>query len=347
MPKEQKRPTIDDIARRAGVSKGAVSFALNGRPGVSAETRQRILEIAAQLNWRPNSAALALGQSRAGVVGFVLNRPARILGTETFFPELLSGIQLGLSPSHIALHMLVVSSVDEEVETYREWWHAHRVDGVILVDPRADDPRIRVLEELGMPAVQIGSHASRGSRVPTVWIDDAEAARTLFGYVAALGHKRIAHVAGTAEFEHTHLRTDALQELVEQFGLDWAASTPTDYSAEAAAAETRRLLSRGKRPTAIVYDNDVMALAGLRVAHEMGVDVPRELSIASFDDSLMVRLVRPSITTLTRDTVELGEQAARMLLAQLAGETHEESAAGPTPRLSARESTAPPPAGRA
>ena len=97
------------------------------------------------------------------MVGFVLNRPARILGTETFFPELLSGIQLGLSPSHIALHMLVVSSVEEEVETYREWWHAHRVDGVILVDPRADDPRIRVLDELGMPAVQIGSHASRVS----------------------------------------------------------------------------------------------------------------------------------------------------------------------------------------
>lgn len=342
MPPANKRPTIEDIARRAGVSKGAVSFALNNRPGVSPATRQRILDIAHELNWRPNSAARALGQSRAGVIGFVLNRPARILGTETFFPELLSGIQLGLSPSRTALHMLVVSDLDEELETYREWWHAHRVDGVIVIDPRTADPRVDLLEELGLPAVQIGSHASHDSGVPTVWVDDTEAARTLFGYLAALGHRRIAHVAGTAAFEHTLLRTQALQECLAQFELEWAHSTATDYSAPAATAETRRLLSRKKRPTAIVYDNDVMAAAGLRVAHEMGVAVPQELSIASFDDSLMMRLVRPSITTLTRDTVELGELAARTLLELLGAAGPVPSVPGPAPQLSVRESTAPP-----
>lgn len=342
MATTNKRPTIGDIAKRAGVSKGAVSFALNDRPGVGPETRQRILEIARELNWRPNSAARALGRSRAGVIGFVLNRPARILGTETFFPELLSGIQLGLSPSRMALHMLVVSSLDEELEAYRDWWHAQRVDGVIVVDPRADDPRIALLEELGLPAVQIGSHASTDSAVPTVWVDDAEAARTLFGYVAALGHRRIAHIAGTAEFEHTVLRERSLEQCAAQFELDWAQSTPTDYSAEAAASETRRLLSQAMRPTAIVYDNDVMAAAGLRVAHEMGVAVPGRLAIASFDDSLMMRLVRPSITALTRDTVELGEVAARTLL-ELLGDGSVSSAPGPVPQLSVRESTAPPP----
>jgi len=323
-----------------------VSFALNDRPGVSAATRQRILEIAQELNWRPNSAAQALGQARAGVIGFVLNRPARILGTETFFPELLSGIELGLSPTHTALHMLVVSTVEEELETYREWWHAHRVDGVIVVDPRANDPRTALLEQLGLPAVQIGSHASRGGAVPTVWIDDAEAARTLFGYMAALGHRRIAHVAGTAAFEHTLLRAQTLEQCVSQFELEWGQSTPTDYSAEAAASETRRLLSQASRPTAIVYDNDVMAAAGLRVAHEMGVAVPSQLAIASFDDSLMMRLVRPSITALTRDTVELGEVAARTLLELLAGDGAASSVPGPQPELSVRESTAPPPGAR-
>ncbi|GAA4183961.1 LacI family DNA-binding transcriptional regulator [Gryllotalpicola kribbensis] len=343
MPPQPRRATIGDIARRAGVSKGAVSFALNDRPGVSAETRQRILAIAQELNWRPNSAAQALGQSRAGVIGFVLNRPARILGTETFFPELLSGIQLGLSPAHTALHMLVVSSLEEEVETYREWWHAHRVDGVIVVDPRANDPRLALLDELGLPGVLIGSHPSRDTSVPTVWVDDSEAARTLFGYLAALGHRRLAHVAGTAEFEHTLLRSEVLQSFVGQFSLESATSTPTDYSAEAAASETRRLLSLPERPTAIVYDNDVMALAGLRVAHEMGIAVPGSLSIASFDDSLMVRLVRPSITTLTRDTVELGEVAVRTLLDALDATAPVPSRPGPAPQLSVRESTAPPP----
>jgi len=339
---QPKRPTIGDIARKAGVSKGAVSFALNGRPGVSAETRQRILAIAGELNWRPNSAAQALGQSRAGVIGFVLNRPARILGTETFFPELLSGIELGLSPSRTALHMLVVSDLDEELDTYREWWHAHRVDGVIVIDPRMNDPRSKLLVELGMPAVQIGSHPSRETEIPTIWVDDIEAANTLFGYIAALGHRRIAHVAGTAEFEHTALRMATLKDCAEQFDLEWVRSAATDYSADAAASETRTLLAGKSRPTAIVYDSDVMALAGLRVADEMGVAVPGELSIASFDDSLMVRLVRPSITTLTRDTVELGELAARALLDQLDSDEPVPSMAGPVPKLSVRESTAPP-----
>ena len=343
MESRQRPPTVADIARRAGVSKAAVSFALNGRPGVSAQTRQRILAIARELNWRPNSAARALGQARAGAIGFVLNRPARILGTETFFPELLSGIQLGLSPGHTALQMLVVTSLEEELETYREWWQARRVDGVILVDPRRDDPRPALLGQLGLPAVQIGSRPSAHPAVPAVWVDDAEAARTLFGYLGALGHRRIAHIAGAAEFEHTLLRVQSLQECAQQLGLEWAQSLPSDYSAEAAADRTRRLLSAARPPTAIVYDSDVMAAAGLRVAHEMGATVPGALSLASFDDSLLVRLVHPAITSLTRDTVELGELAARTLLARLAGEDAPAgSVPGPALRLSVRESTAPP-----
>jgi DNA-binding LacI/PurR family transcriptional regulator len=104
------RPTIADIAERAGVSKGAVSFALNGRPGVSEETRRRILAVADEMNWRPHRAARSLGNSRAGAVGLILSRPARTLGLEPFFGQIVSGLQAGLAEDGTALQLLVVDS---------------------------------------------------------------------------------------------------------------------------------------------------------------------------------------------------------------------------------------------
>ena len=111
----RRRATLSDIATRLGVSKAAVSFALNGRPGVSEELREQVLAVAAELHYRPSSAALALGGSRADVIGLVLNRPARTLGTEAFFPELMAGIQAGLAPTHTGLQTLVVASLADEI----------------------------------------------------------------------------------------------------------------------------------------------------------------------------------------------------------------------------------------
>ncbi|WP_113719039.1 LacI family DNA-binding transcriptional regulator [Arthrobacter dokdonensis] len=337
-----KRATIADIAARAGVSAGAVSFALNNRPGVSASTRARILEIAREMHWRPHSAARALGGARAGTIGFVLNRPARTLGTESFFGDLISGIQLGLSGSHVGMNLLVARDLQEELDTYQEWWNGHQVDGVIVIDPRTDDPRVQLLDELGMPTIVVGSRPSSEGSAPSVWIDDSEAALTVFKYLHALGHTRIAHVAGPAEFEHTGLRIAALRSFADSTGLSSVESLVTDYSAAQGADVTRTLLSRQERPTAIVFDNDVLAVAGLGVAAEMGVAVPAQLSIASFDDSAMARLVRPSLTTLTRDTVELGERAARLLLDQIGADTPLPSRKGPALTLSPRGSTCPP-----
>lgn len=340
---KNRRTTIADIAARAGVSISAVSFALNDRPGVSDDTRRRVQEIARALDWQPHSAARALGGARAGSIGFVLNRPARTLGTESFFGDLISGIQLGLAGSHVGMNLLVARDADEELATYRDWWRGHRVDGVILIDPRREDPRLTLLAELGMPTVVVGSHPSPAGTAPTVWIDDSDAADTVLRYLHALGHRRIAHVAGRPEFEHTAMRIERVRAFAASGEFDDAASVPTDYSAEAGAAATRALLSRQVRPTAIVYDNDVLAVAGLGVASEMGVQVPGEVSIVSFDDSAMIRLVRPSITSLTRDTVELGQRAATLLRAQIDADAPLPSLAGPALTLSVRESTGPVP----
>ncbi|MFB7369472.1 LacI family DNA-binding transcriptional regulator [Streptomyces sp. NPDC056222] len=335
------RPTIADIARRAGVSKGAVSFALNGRPGVSEVTRERILRVAEEMNWRPHSAARALGGARAGAVGLVLARPARTIGLEPFFGHLLSGLQSGLSVRGTALNLLVVEDTAAEIEVYRRWTSEHRVDGFVLVDLQVRDPRIPVLEELGVPTVVIGGPGRHGG-LPSVWADDREAMVSIVDYLAALGHRRIAHLAGLPAFQHTQRRIRAVRDSARRLGLTEAVSLPTDFSDAEGAAATRALLARPQRPTAIIYDSDVMAVAGLGVATEMGVAVPGELSIVSFDDSALARIVHPALTALSRDTFALGEQVARELLALVDDPAAARDIKNPTPRLTVRESTAPP-----
>jgi DNA-binding LacI/PurR family transcriptional regulator len=335
------RPTIGDIAARAGVSKGAVSFALNGQPGVSEATRARILKIAEELNWRPHTAARALGGAKTGVVGLVLARPARTLGVEPFFAQIMSGLQAELSARSIALQLLIVADTAAEIAVYRRWSSEHRVDGVVLVDLQAKDPRIAEIERLGLPAVVIGGPGRHGS-LASVWADDRKAMLSIVDYLAALGHRRIAHVAGLPGFLHTRRRMRALRESAAKRDLIGASSYNTDFSDAEGAAITRRLLSEPVPPTAIVYDSDVMAVAGLGVAMEMGVSVPTELSIVAFDDSPLTQLVHPALTALTRDTFDFGAAAARLLLDVLADPAAARDQELPTPALTVRESTCPP-----
>ncbi|MET9290463.1 LacI family DNA-binding transcriptional regulator [Streptomyces sp. NPDC003077] len=374
---------MKDIAERAGVSPSAVSFALNGRTGVSEGTRARVHQVAAELGWQPNSAARALSGERAGCVGLVLARPARTLGVESFFLQLVSGIQEALSTHHTALLFQVVEDLATECATYRRWWAERRVDGVLVVDPRTEDPRPTLLTTLGLPAVVIGALSAEpvaadptggpGTEGPpegpetegpsadearegaedaedpdaaappwlsTVWADDAAAMRSIVDHLYALGHRRIVHIAGLPGLAHTERRVRALRTEADRLGLDPAQvrSVPTDYSDTEGAAATRRLLDATAPPTAIIYDNDVMAVAGASVAAERGVPVPAALSLVAWDDSALCRVTHPRLTSLARDTPRFGRLAAEELLALLDGAPTRQVQAE-LPRLVVREST--------
>lgn len=335
-----KRPTIADIARRAGVSKVAVSYALNDRPGVSPAKRAAIKAIAEEIGWRPNSAARALNDARARSVGLTLCRPARILGVEPFFMELISGIETELSPRSYALMLQVVTTPEQETELYRRWWGEGRVDGAILVDLRFSDSRVTALDELGMPAVVLGDPSAAGALTP-VWADDAAAVRETVSYLHALGHRRIARVAGLPDLVHTVLRDQAFTAACQERGLDWHTIAHTDYTGEEGAHATRRLMSAVTRPTAIMYDNDIMAVAGMSAADELRLRIPADLSIVAWDDSPLSQIVRPALSAITRDIPAYGAHAARTLLRLIEGQevTPVEDEA---PRLVPRGSTAPP-----
>jgi DNA-binding LacI/PurR family transcriptional regulator len=250
--------------------------------------------------------------------------------------KLLSGIENTLAARSTALLLQVVPDRDAEVEAYRRWWAERRVDGIFLIDLRTEDKRVLVLEELGLPAVVIGGPGHHG-RLPGVWSDDASAMAMAVEYLAALGHRRVARVAGPSGLLHTELRGQAFAAVADRLGV------ATDYSPEQGAQATRRLLSGTGRPSAVIYDNDVMAVAGTSVAHEMGVDVPRDLSIVAWDDSVLCEIIHPPLTVLSRDIVAYGARAAERLLALLDGDSVGDFEDA-MPRLITRGSTARPPA---
>jgi DNA-binding LacI/PurR family transcriptional regulator len=321
------------------VTKAAVSFALNDQPGVSAATRERILAIAEEIGFQPNSAARALTAGRAGAFGFILDRPARTLGIEPYFMQLISGIQSELATRHITLLFTLAEDQDDEVEMYRQWWAQHRVDGVFIVDLQVSDRRIAILEKLGMPAVVVGTPRGSGS-LPAVWQDDRAAVADVVRYLAGLGHRRIARVGGFGKYWHSALRERALREIAGAAGLH-AVSVEGDYSAEFGGEATRALLESERPPTAILFDSDVMAIAGVGMAQRMGVSVPAGLSVVSWDDSVLCELIHPAVTALRRDIASAGATAARMLRELAAGGAPAHSAE-PLPVLVERGSTAPP-----
>ena len=317
-----------------------MSYGLNGQPGVSEATRQRIVAIAEEIGFNPNSAARALSGASARAVGLTLCRPARILSIEPFFMGLISGFEAELAARSYALTLQVVATPEQEVEVYHRWWGERRIDGVIVTDLRENDVRIAVLQQLQLPAVVIGGPGDTG-KIAQVWSDDAGAITETVRYLVALGHRRIARVSGLSGLLHTQTRTRAFNDVCAALGLDEAVTVASDYTGEEGGRATRRLLIGADRPTAIIYDNDVMAVAGLAVAQEMGLAVPGDLSIVAWDDSPLCSLVHPPLTALSRDIAEYGAHAARELLAAIDGKPVTNVEAG-TAQLTPRGSTAPP-----
>ena len=336
-----KRPTIADIARRAGVSTGAVSYALNGRAGVSVTTRDRIVRIADEIGWRPNISARALTGSRAHTVALILARSAKTLGVEPFFMQFIAGLEAELSARGTALLLQLVEDHSAAIDALRQWWAERRIDGVIVTDLWDDDVRLPVLTELGVPAVLVGLPRT-GLAVPAVWSDDAAAVTAVVDYLVTLGHTRIARIAGLAALEHTNARITAFRTAMGERGLSQADVLVTDYSWEEGARATRTLLARRQPPTAITFDNDIMAVAALGVARELGISVPAQLSLVAGDDSSLCMLVHPALTALSRDITAFGAHTAKTLLAEIDGEPARDFQDA-TPHLVPRGSTGPPP----
>jgi DNA-binding LacI/PurR family transcriptional regulator len=318
-----RRPTIDDVAARAGVSSASVSFAVNGRPGVGEETRRRILAAAEELGWRPSASARALTEARTRAVGLLLARSLDQLEVDPFFVRFLAGIERTLARSDHDLVLRVAERIDGDA--YGELAAAGRVDGFLLCDVEVNDERFAQLAEAGVPAVVAGHPVSP---CPFPWVETAHAdgMRLVAEHLLALGHRRIGFVGGSADFEHVQARLAVWRDTL----------AAADVEAAPVAHTPGELFDGGV--TAIVHTSDGLAAAALAVARERGIAVPDELSIAGFDDSSLAALSAPPLTSVRVDYAGFGEGAAAALLASIAGEPPPEFRPAP-PELVVRAST--------
>ncbi|MCU6480282.1 DNA-binding LacI/PurR family transcriptional regulator [Arthrobacter silviterrae] len=330
------RPTMRQIAQVTGLSEAAVSFALNGKGGVSPATVTRVHEAAEKLGWRRNVAAAALSGARAGAVGLVLARGRDGLGNDSFFLRLIAGIESVINAESQALVLQIVETLEQEQETYQRWWSERRVDGVFVVDPRTTDTRPQQLKGLGLPAVAIGG--TPGFGLPFVGVDDAAAMTVLVQHLAGQGHTDIAHVAGINDLLHTRRRVEAFAAAAKKLGIRAHGSYLTDYSEHSGLEATEEILALPERPTAIIYDNEVLALAGLATFNAHRLDVPQDMAVVAWEDNIIWTAIRPQLTALRRDPTVMGAEAARSLLELMAGTTPEDVQM-PTPQLVVRDST--------
>jgi DNA-binding LacI/PurR family transcriptional regulator len=248
-------------------------------------------------------------------VGLVLTRPTRVLGEEPYYHEFIEGLERVLTPAGVSVLIKVVTDRAAEIETYQQWAARERVDGVVLVDLAPGDDRVGLVRELTLPAVVIGD-PSTAPGLPTVWTDDAGFAREAVRFLAERDHRTIGHVTGPLSFAHTQLRRGGFEAEAEARGIAVVVAEG-DYSYESGRAATEQLL--GKGPTAIVFDNDVMAIAGLETIRDCGLRVPTDVSVVAWDDSAQCQLAVPALSAMSHDVERIGELAAGAILDTMAG----------------------------
>jgi DNA-binding LacI/PurR family transcriptional regulator len=260
---------------------------------------------------KPSNAAAPIS------IGLVVRRSTRQLATEPFYVEFIAGMEEVLADHGLQVLMQVVETLEQELACYQRWAQLRAVRAVTLVDLIPADPRPALLDRLGLPAIVVGEPGP-DIALAAVRSDGRAPIREAVHQLAALGHHRIARVTGLPALQHTQDRSRAFDEVVLALGAE-GVQVEGDYSSASGADATRTLLDSDVPPTAIIFDNDVMAIAGLDVATAAGVDVPGALSIVAWDDSILCRMAATPLSAMSHDVHAVGILAAGSLLAVLDG----------------------------
>jgi LacI family transcriptional regulator len=295
------RPTIRDVAREAGVSIATVSRALNDKGDVSAETRERVQTAARGLGYAVDPAARALGSQHTGLVAVVVgdNAGPRDLSI-IFFGKVLAAISRRLGQD--GYEPLLLAARDHV---------GHRLDAAIVIGIDDDDPLLGELARQQVPLVGVDVRCT-APRAAFVGSDHAGGVRLALAHLHALGHRRIAHIAGAPNTSAGAERLAAFRREAERLGLEPRDEyvRDGDFSSASGYRETAALLALMEPPTAIVAASDLMALAALQAIWESGRRPGRDVAVVGFDDLEAAALAHPPLTTIRQDRQELGALAA-------------------------------------
>ena len=345
-----KRPTQNDVARLAGVSRGTVSFVINGladdgKIAISPETSARVWQAVAELGYEPDAGARALRSGSSQTIGLImpdLRNP--------HFWENAEGVE---EEARAAGYRLLFSSMDLNAEYGEELFKdlsGRRIDGLILsgslVDQSAESQHILVRSaKRGLPIVELGDRLLPDHPVDCVIADYRAATTAAMNHLYELGHRRIGLVFGAEIREMALDRLEPYQESLAaaDLPLDPALVVECGPDIEDGYQAAQRLLALAERPTAILAINDLLAIGILRAAADCRLSVPADLSLVGFDDIRIARYLTPRLTTAAKDAVRMGREALRLVLARLQDPARPLEVIKISTRFIVRESTGPAP----
>ncbi|RME61867.1 MAG: LacI family DNA-binding transcriptional regulator [Alphaproteobacteria bacterium] len=311
MPAKAGAVTMQQVAECAGVSMMTVSRVLNDDARVRESTRIKVMRAVAALGYRPNISARSLAGARSYLLGLLYANPSA-----AYISELLIG---ALKSCRAAGYHLVVESCDMEEAAIGEQMLAlakeSRLDGLILPPPLCESaPLMAALEAARIPYVRIAPF-TRLDAAPYVCIDDAAAARDITARLIALGHRRIGFIKGHPNQGASRLRLQGFQDAMQAAGLRSARRDICQgyFSYKSGLRCAEKLLNRADRPTAIFASNDDMAAAVYAVAHRHGLDIPQDLSVVGFDDTLIATTLWPPLTTVRQPIAAIAGAAVELL----------------------------------
>ncbi len=297
--------TIKDVARRAGLSIASVSRALNGTGVVTETTRSRVLEAARELRYVPDETARSLIRRRSDTMGVLL---PDLYGE--YFSEILRSIDRAARQR--GLHLLVSSSHGDAKEAARALRSMNgRVDGVLIMSPFSNCGELIEAISESIPAVLMNTPDDRG-RWPGIQIDNYGGAYAMVEHLAAIGHRHIAHITGPLD------NYEAAERLRGYHAAIRAAAANSnilhgDFSETSGYLAGRALLAARALPDAVFAASDMMAIGCLLAFREAGVEVPRQVAVAGFDDIPAARYITPPLTTVRTQATEIGARALEML----------------------------------
>ncbi|MEV0527934.1 LacI family DNA-binding transcriptional regulator [Streptomyces sp. NPDC050439] len=312
------RPTLEEVAARAGVGRGTVSRVINGSPRVSEATRTAVEAAVAELGYVPNTAARALAANRTDAIALVVPEPETRFFAEPYFSDVLRGVGAELSETEMQL-LLIFAGNDRRRQRLAQYLAAHRVDGVLLVSVHADDPLPDLLAQLEIPAV-ISGRRSADEQLPSVDSDNFAGAHSAVEHLLSRGRTRIATITGRLDVYGAQRRLDGYRAALSDAGrpVDERLIAPGDFTEEGGRRAMTELLAAFPDVDAVFAGSDVMAAGARQVLREAGRRIPDDVALVGFDDSAIARHMDPPLTSVRQPIEEMGRAMIDLLLAEIA-----------------------------
>ncbi len=311
------RVTQQDIAKFARVSQATVSRVLAGDDRVEPEIRQKVIEAIEEHNYRPDVRARNLRKQSAGLIGLAIKRPQGGLDGDPFYASLISQLLDGLSETHTHLCLETVPDGDRQFQVYDEMLRTRRVDGLILVESEANDERLELLQRDRFPFVLIGN--PMGQSVWSVDNDNVYAGQIATQHLLESGYRSIGFIAGRQGLTVSDDRIEGHRRIMRQYEVEpniWY----SDFGLEASKETALEALTSKDRPEALVVLDDFMALGVIMAARNLGLKIPQDLGIVSFNDSYVCQLLENGLSSVSLDIPRLVETALNRLMNMIDGE---------------------------